>query len=53
MKTAENRICGSNECNKKAKKKVDFELGFSAGFCEDCACNLQRQGLTIKAMNIT
>jgi hypothetical protein len=49
----ENRICGSKGCDKEAKKKVDFELGFSAGFCENCASNLQLQGLTIKVMDIT
>lgn len=33
--SVENRICGSKGCDKEAKKKVDFELGFSAGFCEN------------------
>jgi hypothetical protein len=48
-----NHICGRNGCDKEAKKKIDFELGFSAGFCENCASNLQRLGLTTKVTNIT
>ena len=51
--SVENCICGSKGCDKEAKKKVGFELGFSAGFCENCAINLQRQGLTIKVTDIT
>jgi hypothetical protein len=52
MVSVGNRICGSNGCNKDAKRKVDFELGFSAGFCKNCAERLQQQGLTIKVTDI-
>jgi hypothetical protein len=47
-----NRICGSNNCNREAKRKVEFGLGFSAGFCNDCADDLMRQGLTKKVTDI-
>jgi hypothetical protein len=47
-----NRICGRNGCNRDAKRKVEFGLGFSAGFCKDCANDLKRQGLTIKVTDI-
>ena len=37
MASVGNLICGSNGCNKDVKTKVEFELGFSAGFCKDCS----------------
>lgn len=43
-----NQICGSNGCEKEANRKVEFGLGFSAGFCKDCADDLMHQGLTIR-----
>jgi hypothetical protein len=36
MVSVGNSVCGSDGCNKAVKTKVDFELGFSAGFCKDC-----------------
>ena len=47
-----NRTCGTKGCNKAAKIKVDFELGFSAGFCKDCAERLKQQRLAIKVTDI-
>jgi hypothetical protein len=52
MVSVRNPVCGGNGCNRDVKKRVDFELGFSAGFCEDCAERLKQQGLTAKVTDI-
>lgn len=48
-----NQICGINGCKKEANRKVEFGLGFSAGFCEHCANSLMVQGLTIRVTEIS
>ena len=52
MVSVGNPVCGSNGCNKAVEAKVDFELGFSAGFCKGCAERLKQQGLTVKVTDI-
>jgi hypothetical protein len=52
MVSVGNPVCGSNGCNKAVKTMVDFELGFSAGFCKDCVERLKQQGLAFKVTDI-
>jgi hypothetical protein len=45
QKSIKNLVCGFNECNKPSTRKIVFRFGFSAGFCNECAELLIRQGL--------
>jgi hypothetical protein len=49
-KIINNSVCGVAGCIRPVKEKVVFALGFSAGFCEDCAKKLKSQGLTTGTM---
>jgi hypothetical protein len=36
----ENEQCAACDCYRLATRKIVFELGFSAGFCESCSEDL-------------
>lgn len=45
QKSIKNPVCGLEGCAKPSMRKIVFHLGFSAGFCNDCAKLLVEQGL--------
>lgn len=46
LKIVNNSVCGTEGCTKPVRENLVLALGFSAGFCEQCANRLKSQGLT-------
>jgi hypothetical protein len=45
IKEVKNAFCGKNNCSRRAKIRISFPLGFSAGFCTECAEELRQKGI--------
>jgi hypothetical protein len=45
IKEVRNTFCGKNKCKRQATIKIIFPLGFSAGFCAECAEELIKEGV--------
>jgi hypothetical protein len=41
----DNLVCGANDCNKTANRKLFFSVGFFANFCSECAEELIQEGI--------
>ena len=43
IKEVRNTFCGKDKCSRRAKIRISFPLGFSAGFCTECAKELSQK----------
>jgi Arc/MetJ-type ribon-helix-helix transcriptional regulator len=48
FKKIKNDICGRHGCSKEATRQIIFPLGFSAGFCSQCAEELVQDKIGVE-----
>jgi hypothetical protein len=52
IKEVRNTFCGKSKCRRQATIKIIFPLGFSAGFCAECAEELIKDGVGVEKRHL-